>query len=140
MVFPPPKANVVGALIWDRKKEKFLICQRPQDKARAMLWEFVGGKVEAGESREEALIRECREELGIELSVKKLYCEVDHEYPDIAIHLSVFAAEIADGTPRLLEHAAMEWILPTQIDDYCFCPADKPVIEKLKHEYGKYVR
>ena len=55
--------EVVAALIWD--KERFLICQRPANKARALLWEFVGGKVEAGESLQEALIRECREELSI---------------------------------------------------------------------------
>lgn len=66
--------EVVAALIWDRGR--FLICQRPAHKARGMLWEFVGGKVEPGETREEALIRECREELAITLSVGAVYRDV----------------------------------------------------------------
>ena len=67
--------EVVAALIW--KNNKFMICQRPAHKARGLLWEFVGGKVESGETKEQALIRECKEELGIHLSVGEVFMEID---------------------------------------------------------------
>ena len=83
--------EVVAALIWDN--DKFMICQRPANKARALLWEFVGGKVEPGETKEQALIRECQEELAITLLVGDIFMEVVHEYPDITVHLSLFDAK-----------------------------------------------
>lgn len=118
--------DVVAALLW--RNGQFLICQRPKDKARGLLWEFVGGKVEAGESKQEALVRECREELGIEINVKDMFMELDHAYPDISIHLTLFHAEISKGTPRALEHSALKWILPEEIPQYDFCPADKDIL------------
>ena len=100
------KIEVVAALIWSG--ERFLICQRPQNKARALLWEFVGGKVEIGETKEDALVRECKEELEVILSVKDLFMEVTHEYPDVTVHLSLFNATILEGEPKMLEHNDME--------------------------------
>ena len=94
--------DVVAALIWD--EDRFLACQRPANKARALLWEFVGGKVETGESREEALVRECREELGITVKPLDIFMEVTHEYPDLTVHLILYNAKIAEGTIQLLEH------------------------------------
>ena len=76
--------EVVAALIWDN--DRFMICKRPANKARALLWEFVGGKVEQGETKEEALIRECKEELDIALSVGDIFMDVVHKYPDINVH------------------------------------------------------
>lgn len=122
--------QVVAALIWDG--DRFMICQRPSHKKRGLLWEFVGGKVEPGESREEALIRECREELDIAVEVKEVFMEVVHEYPDITVHLTLFNAAISDGTPRLLEHNDMRWITAGQIDDYDFCPADYEILNALR--------
>ena len=121
--------EVVAALIW--RDGKFLICQRPKKKARALLWEFVGGKVEAGETKEEALIRECGEELGITVKVGGVFAEVTHEYPDLTVHLTLFSCEIAAGEPKLLEHADMQWISPSEIPAYEFCPADEVILEKL---------
>ena len=121
--------EVVAALIWDG--DKFLICQRPAHKARGLLWEFVGGKVEPGETREAALIRECREELDITLSVGKVFMEVDHVYPDITVHLVLFHASIASGTPKMLEHNDMKWIHPRQIPEFDFCPADTEILARL---------
>ena len=100
--------EVVAALIWDH--DKFMICQRPAHKARGLLWEFVGGKVESGETRQKALVRECQEELGITLDVGDVFYQVDHVYPDITIHLTLFHATIAQGTPKLLEHNDLRWI------------------------------
>lgn len=125
-------AEVVAALIWDR--DKFLICQRPAHKARGLLWEFVGGKVEAGETKEQALIRECREELDVTLSVGEVFMEVDHDYPDLNVHLTLFNAAIREGTPQMLEHNDIRWILPSEIPQYAFCPADETILTRLQDE------
>ena len=122
--------EVVAALIWD--KDKFLICQRPASKARALLWEFVGGKVEKGETKEQALIRECEEELSITLNVGDVFMAVIHEYPDIIVHLTLFNAIIAEGVPQKLEHNDIKWITPAEIPNYNFCPADEEILEKLQ--------
>lgn len=122
--------EVVAALIWEN--EKFLICQRPARKARGQLWEFVGGKVEPGETREEALIRECREELDIGLAVGPLFIELVHEYPDLKVHLFLYHARISEGRPRKLEHEDLRWISVEEIPQYDFCPADAEVLEKLQ--------
>ena len=121
--------EVVAALIWD--KDKFMICQRPETKSCALLWEFVGGKVEAGETKEQALIRECREELNITVSVGDVFTEVVHEYPDITVHLTLFNAEISEGAPELLEHKDLKWITPSESPNYKFCPADKDILKKI---------
>lgn len=121
--------EVVAALIWDG--DKFLACQRPAHKARGLLWEFVGGKVEPGETMEEALIRECREELAVELAVGDVFMQVLHEYPDMTVRLTLFNAKIAAGAPKMLEHNDIRWIYPSEIPQYEFCPADKDILAKL---------
>lgn len=123
--------EVVAALIWDRNK--FMICQRPAQKARGLLWEFVGGKVEPGETKEQALIRECREELAVTLRVGEVFMDVVHEYPDLTVHLTLFHAAIATGTPQMLEHNDIRWITVDEIDRYEFCPADDEILKKLKN-------
>ena len=122
--------EVVAALIAERGK--ILICRRPPDKARGGLWEFVGGKTEPDESPEAALGRECREELGIEISVGAPFAEVTHAYEDITVHLTLFRAKIAKGAPRLLEHTQLRWITPAEVGDYEFCPADEEILAKIK--------
>lgn len=121
--------DVVAALIWEN--DRFLICQRPAHKARGLLWEFVGGKVEPGESKGDALIRECHEELGVTISVQDIFMEVLHEYPDITIRLTVFNASIKDGEPKTLEHNDIRWITAQETDQYSFCPADIEILRKL---------
>ena len=121
--------EVVAALIW--QGDKFMICQRPAHKARGLLWEFVGGKVEAGETKEAALIRECQEELGVTLSVGDVFMEVIHEYPDITVRLTLFNAVIAQGVPQKLEHNDIRWITPAEIPQYDFCPADVEILDKI---------
>ena len=122
--------QVVAALIW--QSDRFLACQRPAHKARGLLWEFVGGKVESGETREEALIRECREELDVTIAVGEIFMEVDHVYPDLTVHLTLFNASIADGIPQKLEHHDIRWITVEEIDQYPFCPADEEILAELK--------
>lgn len=124
--------EVVAALIWD--DDKFMICQRPANKARALLWEFVGGKVELGETKEQALIRECKEELNILLSVGDVFMDVVHEYPDLTVHLTLFNATIEEGEPQKLEHNDIQWIMPSEIPNYEFCPADEEILKEIiKH-------
>ncbi len=124
--------EVVAALI--RSGNKILICQRPACKARGLLWEFVGGKVEPGETLEQALVRECREELAIELAVGPAYMDVTHTYPDLTIHLTLFDARIASGVPQMLEHNDIQWVTPEQLGNYEFCPADQVILERLQAE------
>lgn len=125
--------QVVAALI--RDKNKFMICQRPAHKTRGLLWEFVGGKVEKGESKQQALIRECREELAVTVSVGDVFIEVIHEYPDMTVDLTLFNCEIAGGEPKMLEHNDIRWITPEEIDGFDFCPADAEILEKIKSEW-----
>ncbi len=125
--------EVVAALIWDDKK--FMICQRPAHKARALLWEFVGGKVEPGETKEQALIRECQEELAITLSIGDVFMDVVHEYPDITVHLTLFNANIAKGIPQMLEHNDIKWISPSEIPNYDFCPADEEILVAITKQH-----
>ena len=122
--------EVVAALIWDG--DRFMICQRPAHKARGLLWEFVGGKLEPGETREQALVRECREELAVTVSVGDLFMELVHEYPDLTVHLSLFHAAIASGVPQRLEHNDIRWITVDEIPQYEFCPADEEILRKLR--------
>ena len=112
-----------------------MICQRPAHKARALLWEFVGGKVEPGETKEQALIRECQEELAVTLSVGSVFMDVVHEYQDITVHLTLFNATISKGIPQKLEHNDIQWITVEEIDSYNFCPADEEILEAIKHHY-----
>ena len=122
--------EVAAALIWDG--DRFLACQRPANKARGLLWEFVGGKVEPGETREQALIRECREELAVTVRVGGIFMEVTHEYPDLTVHLTLFHAAIADGTPQMLEHNDLRWVTIEEMDELAFCPADEVILDELR--------
>ena len=125
--------EVVAALIWD--KDKFMICQRPAHKSRGLLWEFVGGKVEPGETKQQALIRECMEELSVTVSVGDVFTEVFHKYPDIEVHLTLFNAVISEGIPQKLEHNDIKWITPDEIENYEFCPADIEILSEIRIEH-----
>lgn len=127
--------EVVAALIWEG--DTFMICQRPAHKARGLLWEFAGGKVEPGETKEQALVRECREGLAVTLQVGEVFMELTHQYPDLTVRLTLFCASIQEGTPKMLEHNDIRWITVGEIDQYPFYPADKEILEKLKRENGQ---
>ena len=126
--------EVVAALIW--RGDRFMICQRPTYKARGLLWEFVGGKVESGETKEQALIRECKEELNVLLSVDDMFMSVVHEYLDLTVHLTLFNATIAEGEPQKIEHNDIQWITPSEIPNYDFCPADEEILKKIIETRG----
>ncbi len=122
--------EVVAALLW--RGERFLACQRPAHKARGLLWEFVGGKVEPNETLQQALIRECKEELDVTVVPRDIFMEVTHEYPDLTVHLTLFHADLPAGEPKALEHNDLRWITTDEIDQLDFCPADQEILERLK--------
>lgn len=126
--------QVVAALVW--KENRFMICQRPANKTRAFEWEFVGGKVESGETLEQALVRECCEEIGVPVEVGSVYAEVDHVYPDITIHLTLFNASLKGEEPQKLEHNDIRFILPSEIPQFEFCPADKDILKMIVRDFG----
>lgn len=126
--------QVVAALI--RQNNRFLICRRPPHKTRGLLWEFVGGKVEAGETKQQALMRECMEELAVKVRVDDVYMQLVHEYPDMTVELTLFNAAIVEGEPQLLEHSEIRYISVDEIDRFDFCPADVEILKKLKADFG----
>lgn len=121
--------EVVAALI--TRGERFLACQRPAHKDRGLLWEFVGGKVEPGETKAQALARECQEELGVAVTVDRPVLEVTHAYPDLTIHLTLFAAALTGEEPQRLEHADLRWMTLEEAQGYPFCPADREILAQL---------
>ena len=126
--------QVVAALIW--QNNRFLICRRPPHKTRGLLWEFVGGKVETGETKQQALMRECMEELAVKVRVDDVYMQLVHEYPDMTVELTLFNAAIVEGEPQLLEHSEIRYICVDEIDRFDFCPADVEILKKLKADFG----
>ncbi|MBO5046044.1 MAG: prolipoprotein diacylglyceryl transferase [Clostridia bacterium] len=125
--------EVVAALIF--REGEFLICQRPKGKKRALLWEFVGGKVESGEDKETALFREVKEELGGKIADVSYFAETTYCYFDVTVHLTVFTATLA-GDITAYEHNALAWIPPSRIKEYRFCPADEEILEKIKKAFS----
>lgn len=123
--------EVAAAII--RKDEKILICQRSANKDLGLLWEFPGGKIEPGETGEQAVIRECREELGVTLKINSFFMDVTHEYPDRTVHLSVYNCSLTDGEPVRLEHNDMQWITASECRKFEFCPADVEIICRLSY-------
>ena len=122
--------EVVAALII--REGKFLIGKRPDYKSRGGLYEFIGGKVESGETKEEALIRECEEEIGVKLQVNEIFCRVKHNYPDMSVELTLYKAQIVSGCLTMKEHSDLRWIYPSEIPNYEFCPADKDILALLQ--------
>lgn len=121
--------EVSAALIF--RDGKFLICQRPAEKARGLLWEFAGGKAEPGETPERALVRECEEELGVTVKPLKKYMQTVFKYPDVTVRITLIEAELCGGEPKLLEHSAMKWISPREAANYNFCAADRKFVKKI---------
>jgi 8-oxo-dGTP diphosphatase len=127
-----PKVRVVAALIQDpRCPQRYLVQQRLPGGSRGSLWEFPGGKVEPRESDQAALIRECREELGVELTVGSDQWRGTHHYRDLSVELVLYAATIRAGVPRPLRAQELRYLSPKEMTELPFCEADLPLIEAL---------
>lgn len=126
----PAKLEVSAALLFNAGK--LLITQRPAGTHLAGLWEFPGGKREAGETFEQCLQRELREELGIETSVHELIEDIVHEYPERTVQLKFFRCELTSGEPQPIHCSALAWITREQLDDYEFPAADARLLEHLR--------
>ena len=120
--------EVTAAII--QQDDKILICQRPVNKNCALLWEFPGGKIETNETGEQCIVRECQEELGITIYVKREISNITYEYPDRLVHLHFYLCNITAGVPEKKEHNALAWISPDEVKKYKFCPADQEMISK----------
>jgi len=122
--------DVVGAIIKDG--ERFLVGQRPANKSQGGKWEFMGGKIEPGETPEQALARECREELSLEIENERIVDSVVHEYPEKTIRLTLIACTPKPGSvPKALEHQQIRWVTRAEMDSLDFAPADRELIEKV---------
>lgn len=128
-VLPGKMTKVAAAII--RKKDKLLICQRGPGGSTAFLWEFPGGKVEANETLEECLVRECKEELEIDIKVGKVFAETEFKYPDRSIAFTFFEAKLIGGRTRANVHKDVKWVTAAELVDYDFCPADLEIIQRL---------
>lgn len=125
--------EVVAACI--RRNGRFLLCRRPEGKNCAGMWEFVGGKIEPGESPEQALARELREELAVDVSVGAALADTVHIYPAYQVHLILFQAQLRKGEPVLLEHTEARWVTCAEAAGMALCPADRELLEKLPEPF-----
>ena len=121
--------EVVAALI--ARDDKYLICKRAAHKSNGGLWEFPGGKIEAGETPAEALRRECAEELAVQLNVGECLLQVEHTYPHATIHLQLFACTVQEGEPQALEHQQICWVSRAELAEFNFSPADQYFVSQL---------
>jgi 8-oxo-dGTP diphosphatase len=121
--------QVTAALI--RKDEKLLICQRGADGELPLLWEFPGGKLEAGETLEECLIRECKEELDVDIRITGIYAKTEYQYPKRTVALAFYSADIVQGEIKPIVHNDVKWVLPDELKDFEFCPADVEIVKEL---------
>lgn len=123
------KIEVVAAII--RKGNTIFATQRGYGEFEGM-WEFPGGKMEAGELPEAALAREIREELAVEISVGELLCTIDYDYPQFHLTMHCFMCHITTGTPQLLEHKSARWLSASDLDTVEWLPADIEVVGLLR--------
>lgn len=138
---PPldPKRGVIdvaAGLVFGNRR--LLITQRPPGGHLAGLWEFPGGKLEAGETFEAALVRELHEELGIEVAVGREFCRIQHAYPQREVRLRFFVCSIASGTPEPIGCSAVAWVGPQDLSRFEFPEADRQLLDQLPNapEFG----
>ena len=124
----------VAAVILTDEAGKILICKRGEGGSCAFLWEFPGGKLEEGESPEQAAVRECREELGLDITLGPAYASLDYSYPDKDIHFTFFNGRVTGGEMEVRVHEEARWVAPAEMKDYNFCPADVALGERLAWE------
>jgi 8-oxo-dGTP diphosphatase len=125
------KVDVVGAVIYDAASKKFLVTMRDRKRMKGGLWEFPGGKIDKGESPEEALKREILEELNCEIKVAKLVEDYTYDYPELTVRFITYLCTIISGNPQLSEHEAMKWVIKEEIGTLNFPEADIPTVHRI---------
>lgn len=123
--------TVAAAIIFNNNNE-LLICRRADDSSMGGLWEFPGGKLEPDETLEECIVRECREELSVCISVTGIFKKMQYQYPDKLINFVFFNASIAEGRICMNVHKEIKWIQISEIRNYEFCPADAEILDMLE--------
>jgi len=121
--------RVAAAII--KKDNRILICQRGEGGNCPFLWEFPGGKLEQNETFEECAVRECREELSIEINLQGLFARTFYRYSDREISFAFFNADILEGKIKPTVHKEVKWVEPSELKDFEFCPADVEIVEKI---------
>ena len=133
----------VGAAII-RQAGRILICRRQPGGSCSSLWEFPGGKREQGESMERCIVRECREELGVELELEDICGRTVYDYPDQTVDLTFYNARIEAGNMEVKVHQEVRWVESEDLKNYSFCPADEEIVRKLAQgalgENGRNIR
>lgn len=124
--------QVTAAII--QRDGKLLICQRPIGKHCELLWEFPGGKIESGETPEECLIRECREELDCTVEIEQAVQEIKYEYSDITVNVHFYLCKLLDGEPSCIEHNDIKWHTLDEIAELTLCPADKILLNFVAYK------
>lgn len=127
-----PKVDVVVGILVNADRQ-ILIAKRPNGRHLSGFWEFPGGKLEAGETLEDALTRELQEEIGVIVEACKFLTLVEHHYPEKTVFLSVYIVSEFQGIPESLERQDIRWVTLEELDDYIFPPANQPIIESLKN-------
>jgi mutator protein MutT len=133
---PSKEIEVVAAII--EKGGKFLITKRLEKSHLGHCWEFPGGKLEPGESLEECAIRECQEEIGVQVKPIKKIRELRHTYPEIRVHLHFILCEFVSGDPKPLECSDLRWVSQSELEQFEFPAADIGVIEELKNQKRRF--
>lgn len=123
---------VVAALIV--REGRLLIARRPEGRHMAGRWEFPGGKLEKGESPEDAVEREIREELGLDVRAGRIYQAIAYSYPEKDVLLLFYAAAVVSGEPRPIEEAEIRWVTVEELDGYAFAPVDEMLVQRLKRD------
>lgn len=114
-----------------QQEGKYLICQRAHDDELTLMWEFPGGKLEPGETLEECIVRECREELGVEIRVYGEFGKTSYPHADRELVFTFFNAEILAGTLTPMVHEQIRWVSAVELKEFVFCPADVAIVEQL---------
>ncbi len=129
--------EVTAAIIY--RDGKLLLCQRAEGKSRELLWEFPGGKIEPHETPEQCLVRECREELGIQIGTESLVRKVVYEYPDITVHVHFYMCRLIDGEPACIEHNRIQWFTLDEAVKLRLCPADRKMLDLSEAAIRRYL-
>jgi 8-oxo-dGTP diphosphatase len=130
------RIHIVAAIIFNQDKSKIFITKRPDDKHKGGFWEFPGGKVESGESIEQAMIRELNEEVGIAVTEQSLFEHLEYDYPDKSLKFDFISVTQFDGSPFGKEGQQGQWVEVSDLPSYAFPEANVPILNRVVKEFS----